>query len=111
MPKQWVYRPSLVLALILSQVLYLSSLFQSREKPLPSSSLIEEQKIVHFLNRAGFGPRPGDVERVRRIGLPNYIESQLHPAKIEDTAAEAKLAGFKTLTMRSADLMEAYPAR
>ena len=28
-----------------------------------------DKAIVHVLNRIGFGPRPGDVERVRAIGL------------------------------------------
>ena len=42
----------------------------SAERP---ATLAEEQKIVHALNRLGFGPRPGDVERVRRIGLDRYV--------------------------------------
>ena len=28
-----------------------------------------DQQIVHALNRLTFGPRPGDIEEVRRIGL------------------------------------------
>ena len=31
--------------------------------------LNEEQRIMHVLNRLGFGARPGDVERVKAIGL------------------------------------------
>ena len=105
-----LWRP-LGLPLILSQVLYLSSAFQSRPKPQTTSSLTEEQKIVHVLNRTGFGPRPGDVERVQRMGLQNYLELQLHPFRIEDSAAESKLLGFKTLTMSSSELIEQYPPR
>ena len=104
-------RLPLVLPLILSQVLYLPPAFQSREKPQATSSLTEEQKIVHVLNRTGFGPRPGDVERVRRMGLQNYLELQLHPLKIADAAAESKLSGLKTLTMSSSELIEQYPPR
>ena len=48
------------------------------------TQLTEEQKIVHVLNRLGFGPRPGDVERVRQLGLDKYIAQQLHPATIKD---------------------------
>ncbi len=80
-------------------------------KAASNSSLTEEQKIVHVLNRTGFGPRPGDVERVRRMGLQNYLELQLHPSKIEDSAAESKLSGLKTLTMSSSELIEQYPPR
>ncbi len=71
----------------------------------------EEQKIVHVLNRTGFGPRPGDVERVRRMGHQNYLELQLHPLKIEDSAAESRLSGLKTLTMGSPELIRQYPPR
>jgi hypothetical protein len=39
---------------------------------LPPSSLTEEQQILHVLNRLGYGPRPGDVERVRRMRLAAY---------------------------------------
>src|SRR5215469_13599828 len=33
--------------------------------------------IVHVLNRLGYGPRPGDLERVRAMGLETYVERQL----------------------------------
>jgi len=47
--------------------------------------------ITHVLNRLTFGPRPGDVERVRQVGLAAWLDQQLHPANIEDHAAEARL--------------------
>ena len=111
MPGIKVLRRPLVWSLVLSQVLYLPAKFQSREKPQIATPLTAEQKIVHILNRTGFGPRPGDVERVRRMGLQNYLELQLHPLKIEDSAAESKLSGLKTLTMSSSQLIEQYPPR
>ncbi|HWM76637.1 MAG TPA: DUF1800 family protein, partial [Methylomirabilota bacterium] len=46
---------------------------------LPATSLSEEQRIVHALNRLGYGPRPGDVERVRQMGLAKWMERQLEP--------------------------------
>ncbi|HYV00212.1 MAG TPA: DUF1800 family protein, partial [Pyrinomonadaceae bacterium] len=42
-------------------------------------TLKEEQRILHVLNRLGFGARPGDVARVKAIGLDNYINQQLDP--------------------------------
>ena len=96
MPAPKGLRRLLVLPLILSQVLCLSPAFQSRQKP-QTTSLTEEQKIVHVLNRTGFGPRPGDVERVRRMGLQNYLDLQLHPLKIEDSAAESRLSETQDL--------------
>src|SRR5215218_6565222 len=53
--------------------------------------LTEDQKIVHLLNRIGFGPRPGDVERVKRIGIDKFIDQQLHPERLDDSATEARL--------------------
>lgn len=104
-------RLPLALSLVLSQVLYLPPGFQSLDKPQPAASLTAEQKIVHLLNRTGFGPRPGDVERVRRTGLQNYLELQLHPSKIEDSAVQSKLSTLKTLIMSSRELIEQYPPR
>ncbi len=71
--------------------------------------LTEDQKIIHVLNRLGYGPRPGDVERVKRIGLEKYIEQQLNPAKIDDSAAEARLTGLASLQMTVSELYDKYP--
>ncbi len=38
--------------------------------------------VAHVLNRLAFGPRPGDVERVSRIGIDAYIDEQLHPERL-----------------------------
>jgi uncharacterized protein (DUF1800 family) len=111
MPKTRDFRVPLALALLLSQILQLTSTLQSKENPQVAASLTEEHKIVHVLNRAGFGPRPGDVERVRRMGLASYLELQLHPSKIEDSAAESRLSELKTLTMSTSQLFEQYPPR
>jgi uncharacterized protein (DUF1800 family) len=44
----------------------------------------ERQRAEHALNRLAFGARPGDVERVLRIGVDRWIEQQLHPERISD---------------------------
>ncbi len=71
--------------------------------------LTEEQRIVHVLNRLGFGPRPGDVERIKSIGLENYINQQLAPEKIADTLAENKTQDLSALKLSTAELYEKYP--
>src|SRR6476646_3601096 len=68
----------------------------------------DEQAIVHVLNRIGFGPRPGDIERVRQIGLRQYIEQQLHPERIPDDATTPRLKEFETLNLSSRDIAERY---
>ena len=47
--------------------------------------------ITHVLNRLTFGPGPGEVERVREVGLNAWLDQQLHPGRIDDHAVEARL--------------------
>lgn len=89
--------------------LLFSTLTASGDTKSKTSRLSEEQKIVHVLNRTGFGPRPGDIERVKKIGIEKYIDQQLHPERIEDAAVEARLSGFESLRMTVAELNDKYP--
>ncbi len=59
----------------------------------------ERARVVHVLNRLGYGPRPGDVDRVLARGLDRYIEQQLHPELIYDEALERSLKCFEILTL------------
>ena len=68
----------------------------------------DEAAIAHVLNRIGYGPRPGDVERVSQMGLAKYIDQQLHPDKVSDDAVDTKLASYTTLSMSSRDLAQKY---
>ncbi len=74
-----------------------------------AQKLTEEQRVVHVLNRLGFGARPGEVERVRRLGLEAYIEQQLNPSKLDDSALAARLRDFPTLGMSNGELLAKYP--
>ena len=74
-----------------------------------SAGLNADQRIIHLLNRIGFGPRPGDVERVKKLGVDKYIDLQLHPERIDDSAVEAKLANYPSLKMSLAEVQEKYP--
>jgi len=76
---------------------------------LPASPLGPDQVILHALNRLGYGPRPGDVERVRRMGLAAYIERQLDPSGIPDPAVEQALASYPVLAQSAAALYRDYP--
>jgi len=74
-----------------------------------AAKLSQDQRILHVLNRLGFGARPGDVERVKAMGLDNYIAQQLFPEKIDDSVSEAKLQNLETLRMSTAEIYEKYP--
>ena len=69
--------------------------------------LTENQKIIHVLNRLGFGPRLGDIERVKAMGIEAYIEEQLHPASIPDPLADDMLADFTSLEMGLEEILAA----
>jgi uncharacterized protein (DUF1800 family) len=79
------------------------------QKSPKTQSLKEEQRIIHVLNRLGFGARPGDVDRVKAMGVEKYIEQQLHPEKIADTVAENRVRELSVLNMTTAELYEKYP--
>jgi uncharacterized protein (DUF1800 family) len=78
-------------------------------KGLPATDLTEDEAIVHALNRLGYGPRPGDVQRVKELGLAKWIDRQLRPESINDSALDARLSRFPTLSMSSEALLERFP--
>ncbi|MGE5324464.1 MAG: DUF1800 domain-containing protein, partial [Actinomycetota bacterium] len=75
-------------------------------KPAP---MPQDKQIIHALNRFTFGIRPGDVERVRAMGLDKWFEQQLHPDKINDDALEARLAPLRTIRMSPREMVENFP--
>src|SRR5258708_15554840 len=78
-------------------------------KGLPITELNPDEAILHALHRLAYGPRPGDVERVRQMGLGKRIEQQLNPNSIDDRALDARLADYPTLRMSTAKLIDEYP--
>src|SRR5687767_14325022 len=96
----------LILVLITTQTFASFAVGQKRAKV---TNLSEDQRIVHVLNRLGFGARPGDVQRVKALGLENYINQQLNPEKIVDSVAENKVRDLNVLNMTTAELYEKYP--
>jgi uncharacterized protein (DUF1800 family) len=99
----------LMAALLLPTLLAGSAHAQTRQSQASALKLNEDRRILHVLNRLGFGARPGDVERVRAIGVERYVEEQLYPEKIADAAAEAKLQNLDALRMSTPELYARYP--
>ena len=88
--------------------LHLSKKFKGS---LPITELTEDQAILHALNRLGYGPRPGDVERIRQMGLEKWIDPQLHPDSIDDSALDQRLAKYSDhLTKSSSEVPGRIPA-
>jgi uncharacterized protein (DUF1800 family) len=87
-------------------VLGVAGVEAQRDSGIPARP--DEATVAHVLNRIGFGPRPGDVAHVSQMGLAKYIDQQLHPERIADDAADARLASFTTLSMSSKELAQRY---
>src|ERR1700721_1410837 len=64
---------------------------------------------LHVLNRLAFGPRPGDIERVMKMGIDSYIDQQLHPETIPmPPELNERLAKLSEGEMSQADLITTY---
>ena len=77
--------------------------------PSGPRDLTADQQVSHVLNRLTFGAKPGDVARVRQMGVDRWMDMQLHPERIDDAAMESFLSGYRTLNMDPAELQRLYP--
>ena len=77
--------------------------------PTPPPNTVPPSAVAFALTRMTFGPRPGDAERVARMGLDQYIDQQLHPESIDDSAMDQMLEAFPSLKMSVAELYQNYP--
>jgi hypothetical protein len=75
-------------------------------KPAP---LTKRERAEHALDRLTFGPRPRDVEQVEKMGVERWIDEQLHPEKIEDSALEARLNALPAMRLSTEELIRSYP--
>jgi len=102
----------LVLLLALQPVVLLTAAAQGRQARRNaagvSQQLTEDQRIAHVLARLSFGARPGDFERVKAMGVQAYIEQQLDPDSIDDSALSARLNKLPTLALAIPTLVEQY---
>jgi uncharacterized protein (DUF1800 family) len=78
-------------------------------KGLPITELSADEAVLHALNRLAYGSRPGDIERVKQMGLAKWIDQQLNPNSIDDRALQARLENYPTLAMSTTKLIEEYP--
>jgi uncharacterized protein (DUF1800 family) len=69
-----------------------------------------DERILHALNRFAFGPKPGDLEAVRAMGLEKWFERQLHPETLDLSGLDARLAQFPALQQSPQDLLYNLPS-
>ncbi len=63
---------------------------------------------LHLLKRAGYGPRPGDIDRALDQGLTKWVEEQLEPGP--DPELDTRLASYTTLGYTTSQVLGAYNA-
>ena len=70
------------------------------------AAMSAEQQAVHVLNRVAFGPRPGDIERVAKMGVQNYLDEQLHPEALPyPPELTRRLAQLSTPNRKAGDVV------
>jgi len=94
-------------ALCLVAAISLTAFPAHAQTPVPT--LTGDQQCLQALNRITFGPKPGDLERVRKMGIQAFIEEQLDPDKIDDSACEKDLAAYPILHESTLSLYLQYP--
>jgi uncharacterized protein (DUF1800 family) len=75
-----------------------------------SGELRGDERILQALNRFTFGPKPGDLEAVRKLGLDQWFDQQLRPAAIDETDLNARLAEFPAMQWSMQDLFFRLPS-
>src|SRR5438477_5424369 len=98
---------TLSLLLVLGQVCNLTAQAQGRQSS-KKSALTADQRAAHVLSRLTFGARPGDFERVKAIGVNEFIRQQLDSDSADDLAAQARLRRLPTLGMATPTIFEQY---
>jgi len=71
--------------------------------------LTDRQKELHVLNRLTFGPTAVDLDRIQKIGIPAFINEQLNPEKLDDSACEKELKKFDLYYKTPEELQALYP--
>jgi uncharacterized protein (DUF1800 family) len=97
------------LAVILTTATVAVTLWGAAKSAKSATELEGRKRALHALNRLTFGPRPGDVEKGESMGLDRWIEQQLHPEKIDNSALDSRLAPFRTLKMDAREMIENFP--
>jgi uncharacterized protein (DUF1800 family) len=72
--------------------------------------LSKDEQILQAANRLTFGPKPGEIDEIRKLGLKKWIDLQLHPERIlENPELAGKLAPLESLRLTQADVARTYP--
>ena len=68
-------------------------------QPAKVVRLSPDEKMLLVLSRFTYGPRPGDLERLRAIGLQTWFNRQLAPQTIDDGDLNRRLTRFPAMQL------------
>ena len=80
-----------------------------RRQTYRSDIIQGDDRILHALNRFTFGPKPGDLEAARKMGLEKWFDQQLRPETIDERDLNAKLANYPAMQWTPELLMYRAP--
>jgi uncharacterized protein (DUF1800 family) len=72
--------------------------------------LAEQERVLQALNRFTFGPRPGEVAAVEKVGLQRWFETQLHPDRIDDSAFGVEMEQMPAMGLPADQLKLRFPS-
>ena len=101
-----LFRPVAGAVVALALVVAVDLDAQKTSSALPKTA--DTATIAHVLNRIGYGPAPGDLERVRAMTLSAYIDQQLHPDRIADNALTTRLAAYPSILLSTSEIARDY---
>src|ERR1051325_3106438 len=79
-----------------------------REKfPYKSAGLTEQQAAAHLLNRFTFGPTPGQVDEVVKVGIEKWFDQQLD-GNASEKEVENMLVNYATQHLSNTELAGLY---
>ncbi len=92
---------------LLSLALFVS--FNALSTPASAAGIPAHLKPLHIMNRLGFGPTPGEIEKIQALGIETYIATQLAPDAIaESDKLGRQLHALTTLYLTPAQLLQEY---
>ena len=89
---------------VLASMAIVSTTNLSAQEPLSP-----RDSVIHLLQRATYGPRPGDILRVEALGIQEWLDEQMRSDAMDGPGLRARLEAFPAASMEIDDLLAEYP--
>jgi uncharacterized protein (DUF1800 family) len=68
-----------------------------------------DDRLLQVLNRFTYGPRPGDLDRMRALGMQAWFNQQLNPQSIDDSGLERRLHEYPAIDLPLPQMLQRFP--